>query len=112
MKYKIISTQHTFLLIYYYLLIFFVMVYLVIIFIFLKFAYFLVPIFSFILQAEELVDAARETYPPTAKLKSEAQSVLDLLNRLYVQIDGLYIAFLNSIEYFTGTIDFEYINKI
>lgn len=50
-----------------------------------------------ILQAEELVDAARKTYPPTAKIKTEAQSILNLLNSLYVQIDGLSLHSLTAL---------------
>lgn len=46
-------------------------------------------------RAKQLVDDARETYPPTAKIKSEAQSVLDLFNRLYVQIDET-VAYLKN----------------
>lgn len=51
-----------------------------------------------ILQAEELVDSARKTYSPTAKITSEAQSILDLLNRLYIQIDGVYFAFSHNLN--------------
>ncbi|KAG0726288.1 Laminin subunit alpha-2 [Chionoecetes opilio] len=46
-------------------------------------------------RAEELVDAARKTYPPTAKIKSDAQAVLNLLNSLYVQIDET-VAYLKN----------------
>ncbi|XP_042207400.1 laminin subunit alpha-2-like [Homarus americanus] len=46
-------------------------------------------------RAEQLEAAARETYPPTAKLRLEAQSILDILNGLYTQIDET-IAYLKN----------------
>ncbi|XP_050712288.1 laminin subunit alpha-1-like isoform X2 [Eriocheir sinensis] len=46
-------------------------------------------------RAGGLVDAARETYPPTAKIKSEAQSILDLLNTLYIEIEKTIVYLKN-----------------
>ncbi|XP_071547005.1 laminin subunit alpha-1-like isoform X2 [Panulirus ornatus] len=46
-------------------------------------------------RAEHLEVTARETYPPTAKINLEAQSVLDLLESLYSQIDET-IAYLKN----------------
>ena len=44
--------------------------------------------FSLLLQAQQLQARARETYPPTAKIKTDAQSVLDLLENVYAELTG------------------------
>ncbi|KAK7085775.1 Laminin subunit alpha-2 [Halocaridina rubra] len=46
-------------------------------------------------KAEILEIRARETYPPTAKIKTDAQAILDLLLRLYTQLDET-IAYLKN----------------
>nr|XP_053638425.1 laminin subunit alpha-2-like isoform X4 [Cherax quadricarinatus] len=46
-------------------------------------------------KAEQLEVTAKETYPPTAVIKIEAQTILDLIKSLYTQIDDT-IAYLKN----------------